>query len=133
MPTAPDLAARTRRFAISVLRIGVSWRVPRPVEPSLLQFVRSGTAIGANYRAAGRARSYREFTARLGVVAEEADESEYWLDVLTEALAPVPPEVARARDEAKELHGIFASACATAEARLRQREREQKQRRRTKP
>jgi four helix bundle protein len=103
--------------------------VPNLARSSLIQLVKSGTAIGANYRAAGRARSYREFTARLGVVAEEADESDYWFDILTEALDSVPQDVLEAREEAGQLRGIFASACATAEARLRRREREQKERR----
>ena len=102
------------------MRIGASWRVPRPMESTLAQFVRAGTGVSANYRASGRARSYREFAARMGVVSEEADEAEHWLDVLNEALSPVPPEVSAALTEARELNRIFTRAVTTAEARLRE-------------
>jgi len=57
------------------------------------QLVRCGTAIGANYRAACRSRSHAEFTAKLGVVAEEAHETVYWLELR----------------EANELTAIFAA------------------------
>ena len=49
------------------------------------QLLRSGTSIGANYRAACRARSRAEFIAKLGVVVEEADESIYWIELLGES------------------------------------------------
>src|SRR4051812_11196776 len=45
------------------------------------QLARSGTAIGANYRAVRTARSRAEFVAKLGIVVEEADESTFWLDL----------------------------------------------------
>lgn len=48
------------------------------------QLVRSGTAVGANYRAACRARSKAEFAAKLGIVIEEADECVYWLELIIE-------------------------------------------------
>jgi len=48
------------------------------------QLVRAGTSVGANYRAACRGRSKAEFIARLGVVEEEADESEFWLEMIVE-------------------------------------------------
>jgi len=48
------------------------------------QLVRSATSVGANYRAARRSRSCAEFASKLGVVAEEADESVYWLELISE-------------------------------------------------
>ncbi len=48
------------------------------------QLIRSATSIGANYRAACRARSRAEFAAKLGTVAEEADETVYWLELVRE-------------------------------------------------
>ena len=44
--------------------------------------MRCGTSVGANYRAACRSRSRAEFAAKLGIVAEEADETVYWLEML---------------------------------------------------
>jgi four helix bundle protein len=49
-----------------------------------LQLIKSATSIGANFRAARRARSHAEFTAKIGLVAEEVDESEYWWSVICE-------------------------------------------------
>ena len=123
VPCSPELAERTRRFAICTVRIGTTWRVPRALESTLVQFVKAGTAIGANYLAAGAARSYREFTAKLGVVAEEAIEAAYWLEVLSVALAPVPSMVTEALREARQLKGIFQSSYSTAERSLREAER----------
>jgi four helix bundle protein len=47
--------------------------------------LRCGTSVGANYRAACRARSPAEFCSKLGLVEEEADESIYWIELLIEA------------------------------------------------
>jgi four helix bundle protein len=49
------------------------------------QILRSGTSIGANYRAAYRSRSKAEFIAKLGIVLEEADETVFWLELLLQA------------------------------------------------
>jgi four helix bundle protein len=48
------------------------------------QLFRAGTSVGANYRAACRARSRADFISKLGLVLEEADESLFWLEILTE-------------------------------------------------
>src|SRR6058998_3367356 len=78
------------------------------------QLVRSGTSIGANYRAACRARSRAEFAARLGVVAEEADETMYWLELIREGkLVPVN-RLAELMQEADELTAIFTSGRRTS-------------------
>src|SRR5207248_4733068 len=49
------------------------------------QLIRSGTSVGANYRAACRARSKLEFIAKIGIVEEEADESAFWMELIIEA------------------------------------------------
>lgn len=49
------------------------------------QLLRSGTSIGANYRAACTARSKAEFAAKLGIVEEEAEETAYWIEMPMEA------------------------------------------------
>jgi four helix bundle protein len=126
VPVSYELAARTRQFAVCALKIGASLRVPRALEGTVVQFVNAGTAIGANYLAAGAGRSYREFTARLGVVAEEAIEAEYWLEVLSEALAPLPTDVTNALAEARQLRGIFVAGHSSAERRLREMEARKK-------
>ena len=72
----PDLLkARTKKFAIACLAI--CKRIPPVPENNVLkiQLSKSGTSVGANYRAACRARSQNEFIAKLSIVNEEADES----------------------------------------------------------
>jgi len=77
------------------------------------QLLRSGTAIGANYRAAGRGRSRAEFIAKLGVVLEEADETVYWLELIVEADLMPRQRMEGIIKEANELVRIFAAARQT--------------------
>jgi four helix bundle protein len=83
------------------------------------QLIRSSTGTAANYRAACRARSRREFAARIGVALEESDESAFWLDMLVRAdLVPLK-DAAPLRDEAMQLTAIFSASRRTALARMR--------------
>ena len=72
MPDFEELQSRTKRFALRVVKLYRS--LPKSNEARILgkQLLRSGTSIGANYRAACRARSRAEFIAKLGIVLEEA-------------------------------------------------------------
>ena len=68
--------------------------------------MRSGTSVASNYRAASRGRSDKEFVAKIGVVIEEADETEFWLELINEKKwVNVDSHV----KEAKELTAIFVS------------------------
>ena len=78
------LVARTRAFALAVVRLVEELPQGRTADVIGLQLLRSGTSVGANYRAACRARSRREFIAKMGIVEEEADESQFWIDLLNE-------------------------------------------------
>jgi four helix bundle protein len=73
------------------------------------QLVRSGTSIGANYRAACRSRSRAEFAAKLGIVAEEADETVYWLELLRDANLLSDGKLSELLREANELTAIFTA------------------------
>jgi four helix bundle protein len=79
-----ELRATTKRFALRIIRLFE--KLPRTPEAQILgkQLLRSGTSVGANYRAAGRA-STAEFSAKIGVVVEEADETVFWLECLVES------------------------------------------------
>src|SRR5436305_391415 len=80
-----DLKARTRQFAIRIIRLYKSLSHNEESRVIGRQLLRSGTSIGANYRAACRGRSKAEFIAKLGIVLEEADETVFWLELLPEA------------------------------------------------
>jgi four helix bundle protein len=73
------------------------------------QLVRCGTSVGANYRAACRSRSRAEFAAKLGIVAEEADETVYWLELLRDGKLLSETELSELLKEANELTAIFTA------------------------
>src|SRR5438445_10661042 len=78
------------------------------------QLVRCGTSVGANYRAACRSRSRAEFAAKLGVVAEEADETIYWLELIRDGNVLTELNIADLLREADELTAIFTAGRRTS-------------------
>jgi four helix bundle protein len=80
-----DLRDRTKAFALRVIRVAEALPPGRTAEVIGRQLLRAATSVGANYRAARRARSTADFVSRLGTVEEEADESAYWLELLVES------------------------------------------------
>jgi four helix bundle protein len=83
--TESEFKERTRDFGLRVIRL-VSSLPKGDVEDVLgRQLLRSATSVGANYRAACRARSRADMVAKLAIVEEEADESVYWLELLVDA------------------------------------------------
>jgi four helix bundle protein len=74
---ADDLKRRTKRFALEVL--AHVRRLPATDDARIIgrQLLRAGTAVGANYRSACRARSRRDFISKVGLVLEEADEAAF--------------------------------------------------------
>ena len=109
-----ELRARTKKFALRVIRLFKN--LPRSSEAQILgrQLLRSGTSVGANYRAAGRARSAAEFSAKIGIVLEEADESVFWLECLIETGIVKRELLQDLLKEANELVAIFAASYRTA-------------------
>jgi four helix bundle protein len=111
------LEERTKEFALEVLRFVRS--LPRSTPEQVLgrQLLRAGSAVGANYRAARRSRSRREFLARLGVVVEESDESVYWLELFAGDPVCATLDIGSLLQEATELRAIFATSLRTAKSR----------------
>lgn len=109
-----ELKARTKRFALSVLAL--VRRLPKRWDGDILgkQLVRAATSVGANYRAACRARSKAEFISKIAVVEEEADESLFWLELIEESRLLKYEEAAALKNEANELTAIFAASGRTA-------------------
>jgi four helix bundle protein len=80
-----DLKQRTKDFVLRVIKLYQS--LPKTTEVEIIgkQLLRSATSVGANYRAACRARSNSEYFSKISIVIEEADETMFWLEVLWEA------------------------------------------------
>jgi four helix bundle protein len=114
-----QLKARSMAFAVAILRMIDD--LPRRPGPDVIarQIAKSATSTAANYRAACTARSRYEFIAKLGIAVEEADETEYWLDVICNARLVQLPLLEPLRTEAAELRAIFAKSLGTARSNLR--------------
>ncbi len=111
-----DLKPRTKRLALDVIQF-VS-RLPDKKEywAIVQQLVRCASSVGANYRAACRARSRADFLAKLSIVEEEADETMYWLELLEELGVGLNDQLARLKDEAGQLTAIVVASKKTARA-----------------
>ncbi len=112
--TPDELKKRTKQFGLRVIRLVESLPETKTASTIGHQLLRSGTSVGANYRAACRGRSKAEFIAKLGIVEEEADESAYWIEMLVEAKILKPDSVAQLHAEADELTAIMAKSRKTA-------------------
>jgi four helix bundle protein len=101
-------------FALRVLKL--IEHLPNTIGGKVLanQLARSATSVGANYRAACRARSRVEFASKLGTVAEEADESVYWLELIRDRDFTPEKRIASLLSEADELTAIFTSGRRSA-------------------
>jgi four helix bundle protein len=82
--TKEELIARNRKFVLEILTIVRQLPSDRVYDALVRQLVRSSTSVGANYRAACRAKSTKDFINKLKIVEEEADESSYFIDLLQE-------------------------------------------------
>lgn len=78
------------------------------------QLLRCGSSVGANYRAACRARSKADFVSKMGIVEEETDETIYWMELLIEAAIVKRSRVAELLDEANQILSIVISSIKTA-------------------
>jgi four helix bundle protein len=109
-----ELRERTKKFAIRIVRLFQA--LPKSAEAQVMgkQLLRCGTSVAANYRAVCRARSRAEFIARMGIVAEEADESVLWLELLEETGILRHEQLEDILKEAKELVAIFSTSLKTA-------------------
>ncbi len=121
---ADGLKKRTKKFALRVLKLVDA--LPRTTAGWAIgnQLVRSGTSVGANYRAACRGRSKAEFVAKIGTVIEEADESAYWLELIIEGQLLPETIVPDLLTEANELVAIFTTTHKTAKSTIRNQQSE---------
>jgi four helix bundle protein len=80
-----EMEARTKRFAIRVIKYVDGFERMRSAEVVSYQLVKAATSVGANYREAGRASSSNDFIHKLAIVEKEAAETQYWLEICSEA------------------------------------------------
>jgi len=112
-----QLRARTKALAVRIVRLFRALPNTRDAQVLGNQLLRCGTSVGANYRAACRARSRAEFIAKLGVVVEEADETIFWLELLAETGVVPQRHLEDLLGETRELTAIFTAAQHTSRVR----------------
>jgi four helix bundle protein len=112
--TPQELRKRSMAFAVRTVRFCRTF--PNTWEARQIggQLIDAATSVAMNYRSAGRGRSHKEFTAKLGIVVEEADETVGWLELIAEVELAQGNELAWLLRESKELLAIFGSGYHTA-------------------
>ena len=111
------LRERTKAFALRVITLASSLPSTPPGRVIENQILRSGTSVGANYRAATRAKSTADFIHKMGTVEEEADECLYWMELIVEAGLMSQAKIADLCREADEVLAMVVASIRTAKKR----------------
>jgi len=116
--TTNELKLRTKNFSLMI--IDLVEKLPNSISVRVVanQIVKSGTSVGANYRAVCRARSDREFVSKMNIVLEEADETLFWIEIIMAKQWVLKPELEVIWKEGNELTAIFVSALKTINNRI---------------
>ena len=128
--TPREFERRTRALGVQVIRMVCRLDQGVAVRVCSYQLIKCATSMGANYRAACRARSRREFIAKLGVVEEEADEMVFWLEVMVEADLITSAAASKLMTEAHEILAMTVASIKTARRKLIEERRRKKAQRR---
>ena len=114
---ADEMRKRTKMFALIILKLADS--LPRTASGRTIagQIARAGNSVAANYRAAGKGRSKAEFIAKLGIAEEEADETQFWLEMIVESGMVPARKLESLQNEARELTAIIAASRISASKR----------------
>ncbi|MBK7636542.1 MAG: four helix bundle protein [Saprospiraceae bacterium] len=109
-----EFKLRTKKFAVDIISLCDNLKATKAASVVSYQIIKSATSVGANYRAACRGRSQAEFYSKICIVVEEADETEYWLELILETnLSKNNHEVIRLLKESNEITKILTKAKST--------------------
>ena len=111
--TEQEFKAKTKSFALGIIRLVESFPHTGSRGIMLRQLLRSGTSVGANYRAACRAKSVADMVAKLRIVEEECDEAIYWMELLKESGQIKAEEVADLLPEANQILAMIVASIKT--------------------
>jgi len=106
---AKDLEKRTRKFAVSIIRLSTTLSNTPEAKVIRNQLTKCGTSVGANYREANRSRSKADFKNKIAICETEASETQYWLEVIIEVGWKSYGQVKSEYEECSELLAIFTS------------------------
>ncbi|MBN3872065.1 four helix bundle protein [Nostoc sp. JL33] len=108
-----EFKARTKQLALRIIRLVEQLPQTRIADVIGKQLLRSATSVGANYRAACRAKSTADLIAKLGIVEEEADETLYWLELLIESGLMTAEKLKSLMQEATEILAMTVASIKT--------------------
>lgn len=107
---AKDLQQRTKQFALRIIKL-VRFLDKETVSRVIAkQILRSGTSVAANYRAACRSKSSKDFISKIGIVIEESDETLFWLEILLDAKLVKAAQLDELMDEANQITAIMVAS-----------------------
>ena len=112
-----DLRDRTKAFALRVIKLVDSLPETSVGKVIRNQLLRCGTSVGANYRAAKRAKSAADFISKMGTVEEEADEAMYWMELIVETRMLKEDRIVDLYREADEILAMVVASIKTAKGR----------------
>ena len=115
--TQTEMKRRTKQFALRVMKLVEGLPETNAGRVIGRQLLRSATSVGANYRAACRAKSTADFIAKLAIVEEEADESMYWMELLIESGQVKENLLTDLLDECNQIVSIIVSSIKTSKQR----------------
>lgn len=110
---------RTKKFASDCWHLCAKFPISREYNAYCSQLIRCSSSVGANYRAACRAKSDADFLNKLKIVEEEADESMYFIELLIEVSNKEEIELKRLHAEANEILSIMVASIKTIRNRNR--------------
>lgn len=116
--TNEELKNRTKSFALRIIKLAKSHYCDDTDRILIRQLVRCSSSVAANYRAALKAKSSKDFCYKINIVEEEADESFFWLKLLADAEILKRERIALLIQEAKELTAIFTAQGRTDKSKL---------------
>jgi len=108
------LRERTKTFALEAIRVAETLPATTTAQVLKKQLVRSATSVGANYHSACRARSRADFVSKIRIAIEEADETQYWLELLTSVNMVPAAKAVVLHSEADQLIAILTASAKTA-------------------
>ena len=112
--TTEQFKCRTKTFAISIAKLCTQLPYDFVIKHYIAQIIRSSSSVGANYRAACRAKSKADFINKMRIVDEEVDESMYFLELILEFTSTKKSEIEILHGEANEILSMTVSSINTA-------------------
>jgi four helix bundle protein len=113
-----EMQKRTMKMALAVIKLTKLFPLSQESKVITYQVIKSSTSTAANYRAACRAKSTKDFIAKLGIVEEECDETIFWLEMATEANLASIEDIKPIKQEANEILAIIVASINTARQNL---------------